>query len=53
MSVSLRKRKKADGTISLHLDIYHDGKRSYEFLSELKLSSKKKKIKAANCLLEK
>jgi integrase len=38
MSVILRKRKNADGSISLRLDIYHNGKRSYETLKELKLS---------------
>lgn len=42
MSVILRKRKNSDGTTSLLLDIYHKGKRSYEFLKELKLG------KAAN-----
>jgi len=37
MSVKLRKRKNEDGTTSLLLDIYHEGKRKYEFLKELKL----------------
>lgn len=37
MSVTLRKRKNQDGTVSLVLDIYVNGKRSYEFLKELKL----------------
>lgn len=37
MSVTLRKRKQADGSTSLLLDIYHHGKRSYEFLKHLKL----------------
>lgn len=37
MSVKLRKRKNSDGTTSLLLDIYHDSKRHYEFLKELKL----------------
>ena len=37
MSVILRKRKNSDGTTSLLLDIYHDSKRQYEFLKELKL----------------
>lgn len=37
MSVTLRKRKNKDGTVSLVLDIYVNGKRSYEFLKELKL----------------
>ena len=39
MSVVLRKRKNADGTISLRLDIYHNGQRSIETLKDLKLSS--------------
>lgn len=38
MSVTLRKRKNSDGTTSLLLDIYHQGKRRYEFLKELKLA---------------
>lgn len=38
MSVILRKRKNADGTTSLILDIYNKGKRSYEFLKHLKLT---------------
>ena len=37
MSVILRKRKNRDGTTSLLLDIYHNSKRHYEFLKELKL----------------
>jgi integrase len=32
MSVKLRKRKLANGNLSLYLDIYHGGKRQYEFL---------------------
>lgn len=38
MSVTLRKRKNGDGTTTLLLDIYHNGKRKYEFLKELRLS---------------
>lgn len=40
MAVKLKKRKtkNADGSTSLYLDIWHDGKRSYEFLTHLKLS---------------
>jgi len=38
MSVTLRKRKNADGTISLRLDIYRDGKRSIETLKHLQLA---------------
>ncbi|PCH67851.1 MAG: hypothetical protein COC01_04975 [Bacteroidetes bacterium] len=37
MSVILRKRKNSDGTTSLLLDIYNNGKRSYEFLKNSKL----------------
>lgn len=37
MSVKLRKRKNQDGTTSLILDIYDNGKRRYEFLKHLKL----------------
>jgi len=42
MSVTLRERKNGDGTTSFLLDIYHNGKRTYEFLKHLKL------VKAAN-----
>lgn len=38
MSVTLRKRKNADESTSLLLDIYHNGTRRYEFLKELKLT---------------
>ncbi|MEI8054150.1 MAG: site-specific integrase [Bacteroidota bacterium] len=38
MSVILRKRKNANGTTTLMLDIYHNGKRSYERLSHLQLA---------------
>lgn len=38
MSVILRKRKNANGTITLMLDIYNEGKRSYERLSHLQLA---------------
>jgi len=37
MSVTLRKRKNSDGTTTLLLDIYHNGKRKYEFLKQCKL----------------
>lgn len=37
MSVTLRKKKNPSGTTSLYLDIYHNGKRDYEFLKELSL----------------
>ncbi len=32
MSVKLRKKRLADGRQSLYLDIYHNGRRSYDFL---------------------
>ena len=32
MSVKLRKKKLLSGKTSLYLDIYKDGKRTYEFL---------------------
>jgi integrase/recombinase XerD len=38
MSVTLRKRKNSDGTTTLYLDIYADGKREYKFLPHLKLN---------------
>lgn len=37
MSVLLRKRKNADGSISLRLDIYNNGQRTIETLKHLKL----------------
>jgi integrase/recombinase XerD len=38
MSVTLRKRKNADGTTTLRLDIYRNGQRYFETLKSLKLS---------------
>jgi integrase len=38
MSVKIRKRKNKDGTVSLRLDIIHNGERWYEPLDGLKLS---------------
>ena len=38
MSVILRKRKNANGTTTLMLDVYHEGKRTYERLSHLQLA---------------
>ena len=32
MSVKVRRKKMKDGNFSLYLDIYHKGKRKYEFL---------------------
>lgn len=37
MSVTLRKRKNADGTTSLRLDIYHNGKHKIQTLKHLQL----------------
>lgn len=36
MSVKLRKKENKDGSVSLYLDIYHNGFRKYEFLKHLK-----------------
>ena len=44
MPVYLRKRKNSDGSTSLLLDVWHNGKRSYEFLKECKLSNSKNPI---------
>jgi len=33
MSIAIRKKKLADGSVSLYLDIYQHGKRQYEFLN--------------------
>ncbi|MBC7890535.1 MAG: hypothetical protein H7Z13_21900 [Ferruginibacter sp.] len=38
MSVILRKRKNVNGITTLMLDIYYDGKRSYERLSNLQMA---------------
>lgn len=38
MSVILRKRPNRDGTTSLRLEIYHNGKRTYETLKHIKLA---------------
>jgi len=40
MSVKLRERENSDNTTTLMLDIYHNGKRYYEFLKHLKLITK-------------
>src|SRR6188474_2070985 len=40
MSVILRKRKNGDGTTSLRLDIYYEGKRWIETLTMLQLSKR-------------
>jgi len=59
MSVKLRKRKNADGTISLRLDIYKDGRRTIETLKHLQLEkpsniadreSNKEKMKQAEAI---
>jgi integrase/recombinase XerD len=47
MSVKLRKRKNNDGSTTLYLDIYVNGKRTYEFLKHLRLE------KAGNPLVTK
>lgn len=38
MSVQLRKRKNENGSTTLYLDIYDNGKRKYEFLKHLRLT---------------
>ena len=59
MSVKLRKRKNADGTTSLRLDIYSNGKRTIETLKHLQLAKEsnlnereanKEKIKKAEAI---
>lgn len=40
MGIKLREKVNADNTTSLYLDIYHNGKRKYEFLQQLKLITK-------------
>lgn len=40
MGISIRKKVNADKTTSLYLDIYHNGRRKYEFLQQLKLHTK-------------
>jgi integrase/recombinase XerD len=37
MAIQLRERPNQDGTVTLYLDIYHRGKRRYEFLKQAKL----------------
>ena len=40
MGISIRKKENADKTTSIYLDIYHNGRRKYEFLQQLKLHTK-------------
>jgi integrase len=51
MGVKLRERKLESGRVSLYLDIYHKGKRSYEFL-DLYLTKDRKKNKEKKRLAE-
>lgn len=44
MGVVIKKRKNANGTVTLMLDIYHNGKRTYERLAHLQL------VKPSNAL---
>lgn len=37
MSVKLRMKKNADNTTTMYLDIYHNGRRHYDFLKDIKL----------------
>lgn len=48
MSVILRKRKNGNGTTTLMLDIYNDGKRTYERLSHLQLAKPSNKVDTEN-----
>ena len=40
MGIQLREKKNKDNTTTLYFDIYHNGKRKYEFLQQLKLVTK-------------
>jgi len=51
MGVKLRERQLESGKISLYLDIYHKGKRNYEFL-DLHLGGNKKKNRETRRLAE-
>lgn len=42
MAIKLRQKVNADNTTTLYLDIYHNGKRKYEFLQQIKLTTKPK-----------
>jgi integrase len=48
MSVKLRERPNSDGTTSLYLDIYTNGRRAYEFLHHLKLCKEANAVDRAN-----
>ena len=48
MSVKLRRKKTAGEKISLYLDIYHNGKRQYDFLKLYLLKGTDSRIKATN-----
>ncbi len=50
MSVKLRKKSLASGKISLYLDIYHNGKRNYEFLN-ITYNSKDSNVKKNSIIL--
>lgn len=52
MKVSIRKKKLQNGTTSLYLDIYHRGKRNYEFLN-IYLDKNKEENKEKILLAEK
>jgi len=51
MSVKVREKKLSDGRISLYLDIYHSGRRSYDFL-EIYLTKDRQKNKELKELAE-
>ena len=48
MSVKLRRKKTAGEKISLYLDIYHNGRRQYDFLKLYLLKGTDSRIKATN-----
>ncbi len=52
MKIKLRKKSLKDGQESFYLDIYHEGKRSYEFLNLYTQPGTKPNIRAANKELE-
>ena len=51
MSIKVREKKLSDGRISLYLDIYHSGRRSYDFL-EIYLTKDRQKNKELKELAE-
>ena len=48
MGVVIKERKNANGTVTLMLDIYHKGIRTYERLSHLQLAKPSNKLDTEN-----